>query len=213
MSISSMTAFARKCSEKDAKLHCQIIDVCDQAAMATWIKMRDDEQAIDLLIANAGRAEGQTRDQQRAVFDVNINGVLNSLDPIIPLMRERGTGQLALISSIAGLRGQPGAPAYAASKAAVLAYGEALRGSLAPKGIGVSVICPGFVRSAITDQNKFTMPFFMEADKAAHIITKAIAKNQGMVIFPWQMRWLSRLMRLLPSPLYLWLMDFLPKKS
>ena len=96
------------------------------------------------------------------MFDININGVLNTIDPIIPRMAARGHGQVAMMASLAGYRGLAGAPGYAASKGFVKLYGEGLRGSLAPHGVKVNVICPGFVDSRLTLLNDFPMPFFME---------------------------------------------------
>jgi short-subunit dehydrogenase len=103
-----------------------------------------------------------------------------------------------MVSSLAGYRGWPSAPAYTASKGAVRFYGEALRGALPNKNIQINVICPGFVRSHITDKNDFPMPFFMESDKAAKIIAKGLAKNKSRIAFP------------LPTVFGVWFMSILP---
>lgn len=110
---------------------------------------------------------------------------------------------IAIVSSIAGYHGLPTCPAYSASKACVKAWGEALRLKLKNKRINVNVICPGFVRSRITDQNTCPMPFFMEADKAAKIIAKGIAKNKGIIAFPWPLRFSAWFVSILPN----WLSD------
>ena len=99
-------------------------------------------------------------------------------------MMARKHGQIAIMSSLAGFRGFPGAPAYCGSKAAVRIYGEALRGAMRKTGVRVNVISPGFVKSRITAVNDFPMPFLMEADKAAIYIAKALAKNKGRIAFP-----------------------------
>ncbi|MBT7583043.1 MAG: SDR family NAD(P)-dependent oxidoreductase, partial [Kordiimonadaceae bacterium] len=91
-------------------------------------------------------------------------------------------------------------PAYSTSKVAVKAYGEALRGLYHDQGIEINVICPGFVRSRITDKNNFKMPFFMEAEKAAKIIRKGLANNKRLITFPWQMRIImGSLVRFMPE--------------
>ena len=113
------------------------------------------------------------------------------------------THHIAIVSSIAGYHGLATCPAYSASKACVKAWGEALRVRLKEEHIKVSVICPGFVRSRITDQNTCPMPFFMEGEQAAEIIAKGIAKNKGIIAFPWQLRFATWLVSILPN----WLSD------
>jgi short-subunit dehydrogenase len=103
------------------------------------------------------------------------------------------------MSSLASFRGFAGAPAYCASKAAVRNYGEGLRNAYARDGIGVSVICPGFVRSGMTDENDFAMPFLMDAERAARIIRRGLARNRGRIAFPWQMYGAAWLVQALPT--------------
>ena len=116
---------------------------------------------------SAGPMQGESPAQARQIFDVNLGGVLNTLEPVLPAMLQRGRGQVAIISSLAAFRGWPGAPAYSASKGAVRFYGEALRGALHSSGVEINVVCPGFVVSRMTDVNQFPMPFLMSAEKAA----------------------------------------------
>ena len=123
----------------------------------------------------------------RRMFAVNLEGVLNTAYPAIERMAERGRGQLALMSSLAGYRGFPDAPAYSASKAAVKALAEAWRGALAPRGVRVSVICPGFIETPMTAGRKFRMPFLLSAEHAAGIIASGLARNRPRIAFPWQM--------------------------
>lgn len=197
------------CRAAGAQVDAQIIDVADRAAMAAWIAGIDAAAPLDLVIANAGisgksgSGEGTATEEQqvRDIFAVNMDGVLNTIWPVIPAMRGRGRGQLALLSSVAGLRGLPSAPAYSASKAAVLAYGDGLRGTLSDAGIAVSVICPGFVVSRITNANTFAMPFLMPADKAAAIIKRGLKRRKPRIGFPWQMYWAARLVAMAPSGL------------
>jgi len=133
------------------------------------------------------------------VLATNIDGVLNTIHPLIPRMRSRGRGQIAIMSSLAGFRGFPGAPAYCASKAAVRLMGESLRGELAALGIEVNVICPGFVRTPMTDRNPFPMPFLMEAERAARIIRRGLERNRGRIAFPLPVALAVRLLAALPD--------------
>jgi short-subunit dehydrogenase len=158
--------------------------------MAGWLLAADARHGIELAIANAGvsggtSGAGESAVQARRIFAVNLDGVLNTVLPLIEPMRQRGRGQIALMSSLAAFRGFAGAPAYCASKAAVRSYGEALRGALREHGVAVSVICPGFVRSAMTAGNDFPMPFLMSADRAARLIRRRLARNRARIAFPW----------------------------
>jgi short-subunit dehydrogenase len=105
------------------------------------------------------------------------------------------------MSSLAGLMGLPNAPAYSASKVAIKAWGEAMRPRLARNGVGVSVICPGFVRTPLTARNRFPMPLLMEPEDAARAIRKGIARNQALIAFPWPLAWAARVLAILPRPL------------
>ena len=119
---------------------------------------------------------------------------------------------IAIISSIAGYHGLPACPSYSASKSCVKAWGAALRGQLKPFGINVSVICPGFVKSRITDKNTCPMPFFMQADKAAAIIAARLEKNIGLIAFPWPLRFAAWLVSILPERLSGLIYNRLPEK-
>lgn len=197
---------AEACRARGALVDARTVDVRDRAAMGTWVDgLEAAGHAIGLAIANAGISSGTSdapdadeESRVREVFAVNMAGVLNTIWPVLPHMRKRRKGQIAIVSSVAGYRGLPNAPAYSASKAAVKAYGEALRGALAPEGIKVSVICPGYVASRITAQNKFPMPFFMEAPKAARIIRRGLERNRGRITFPRPMALVAWLMAALP---------------
>ncbi len=174
-------------------INTRIIDVRDAEAMQDWLMERQSAAPVDLVIANAGISagtggdtQGENKKQAEDIFAVNWQGVLNTIHPLIPAMITRGEGQIALMSSLAGYRGWPGAPAYCASKAAVKIYGESLRGALKPAGIKVNVICPGFVESAMTAKNDFAMPFKMSAERAASLIARGLEQNRGRISFPWQ---------------------------
>jgi short-subunit dehydrogenase len=128
-------------------------------------------------------------------------------------MRPRGRGQIAIMSSMTAFRGLPSAPAYSASKAAAKAWGEALRGRHARDGIEVSVVCPGFVESRMTEGNRFPMPFLMTADRAAAIIQRGLARNRGRIAFPWPTYAVAWLLGALPAAVSDRLTRDLPKKE
>ena len=199
-----LSAVGARCREWGAKAFTRIQDVTDRSGMARWIAEAHADGGLDLVIANAGvsgrasaqadgngafsNAEGQKQVQE--VMTVNIDGVVNTVFPALEHMlanaadRPRG-GQIAIMSSLAGYRGFSDAPGYCASKAAVKVLGEGLRGMAARHGIGVTVICPGFIRTPMTENNPFPMPFLMESDRAAAIIKTGLARNRARISFPW----------------------------
>jgi short-subunit dehydrogenase len=201
-----LSGVAAQCRVRGAEVIPAVLDAADRAGMAAWLRDIDAAHPVDLVVANAGVSAGSGRggeseEQARAVFDTNLTGVLNTIHPLLDRMRARRRGQIALMASLAGYRGFPGAPAYCASKAAVRVYGEALRGEAAADGVAVSVICPGFVESRMTARNPFPMPFLMDADRAARIVRKGLARNRGRIAFPWPMALGAWLVMALPAAL------------
>ncbi|NMM44236.1 SDR family NAD(P)-dependent oxidoreductase [Rhodospirillaceae bacterium KN72] len=208
-----LNAVATQCRDAGASVDTAQLDVTDRDSMRTWIEACDDAAPLDIVVANAGIAGEADEDAVRRIFDVNLTGVLNTVHPALDRMLARKSGTIALVSSIAGNRGFPSAPAYSAAKAAVLAYAEGLRGKHGRDGVTVCAVCPGFVRSRITDANDFPMPFFMEADRAAATVRKGLARGTAKISFPWQMRLSGWLMRALPSGLGTTLTARLPEKG
>lgn len=185
-----LEAVAVRCRAAGATVTATRLDVAERDATAAWIAARDAAAPLDIVIANAGISAGtgtggESDAQARDIFAVNLAGVLNTVNPALAAMRPRGCGQVALLASLAAFRGFPGAPAYCASKAAVRVWGESLRPHLAAEGIGLSVVCPGFVRSRMTAVNDFPMPFLMDADKAAQRIRRGLARDRARISFPW----------------------------
>ncbi len=209
---------ARQCRQYGSQVKESLIEVTDAKAMSNWINETNAVRPLDLVIANAGISGGtggkgyEAWDQARLIFDVNLYGVLNTIEPAAKLMTTMGCGQIAIMSSLAGYRGWPGAPAYCASKAAVKVYGEALRGSLAPV-IKVNIICPGFIRSPMTDANDFPMPFLLAPEKAAQIIARGIEKNHGRISFPLPLAFLAWFFSCLPDNIASSLARKAPEKS
>lgn len=184
-----LDAIAQECIAKGAQVETGIIDICDKGKMRDWLTAFDAKTAVDLLIANAGISAGaggeiETEQQVRDIFAVNVDGVLNSVLPLISPMQSRKRGQIAIMSSLASVRGLPSCPAYSASKMAVRGLGEGWRGTLNDFGISVNVICPGYIRTPMTAVNSFPMPFIMSAEKAASIMIRGLSNNRPRIAFP-----------------------------
>lgn len=162
----------------------------------------------DLVIANAGISVGTLTEAREdlAVFeevmDINLFGALRTFQPFIAPMRDARTGVLAGISSVAAVRGLPGASAYSASKASLLLVLESLRVELRGTGVRTVGICPGYIRTAMTAGNAYPMPFMMDPDDAAARIARAIASGRNRVTVPWQMGWVNAVLRRLPDAVY-----------
>jgi short-subunit dehydrogenase len=213
-----LDAAARACSARGAAVTAVAIDVADRAAMDALLTRSDDAVPFDLVIANAGISAGtgggdESAAQLDALTQVNVLGVINTLAPLLPRLIARRRGQIGLMSSLAGFHGVAGAPGYGASKAWVRVYGEGLRGALAAHGVGVSVICPGFVRSRMTAVNRFPMPFLIDAERAAAIIRRGLAADRPRIAFPWPMVAAVWLMMALPARLTDALVRRLPRKG
>lgn len=177
------------CELRGADVESASIDVTDAEGMAAWLGAFDARSPVGLLVANAGISGGSggggdADASTRRIFATNVDGVVNTVLPLAARMAERGGGQIAIVSSLAGMRGLPSAPAYSASKAAVKAYGEALRGSLGKRGVKVSVVCPGYVKTPLTDVNTFPMPFLMGGEQAAKRIRRGLERNRPRIAFP-----------------------------
>lgn len=147
----------------------------------------------DLVIANAGIGEGRRServDPERAakVLAVNVLGVANTVFPFVGPLREQRSGVLVAVGSVAGFRALPGSLSYSASKAAVHTLMEGLRMELHGSGVHVMTLCPGFIRTPLTDKNEFRMPFLMDCDRACDQMARAIERRKATYVFPWQMR-------------------------
>jgi short-subunit dehydrogenase len=175
--------------------------------------------APDIVIANAGVSAGTLTENRddiktfKGVIDINLLGMVHTFQPFIESMKQAGKGSLVGIASVAGIRGLPGAGAYSASKAAVIAYLESLRVELSINGIHVTTIAPGYIKTPMTDINEYAMPFLMAPEVAAKKFAQAIAKKKRFIVIPWQMGWLARLMRFLPPWLWDTMMKHAPRKA
>lgn len=198
-----------------AKIHSQVLDVSNKQAVEYWINDAEKIAPLNLVFANAGVATlEETPNNIFNTFNINVMGVINTICPTVEIYKKRKDTNkiIAITSSIAGYHGLPSCPSYSASKACVKAYGEALRLDLLKYNIQVNTICPGFVRSRITDKNKCPMPFFMETEPAAELIAKRIEKNVGLIAFPWPMRLATWFLSILPNVVSDFIYKRLPHK-
>jgi NADP-dependent 3-hydroxy acid dehydrogenase YdfG len=182
-------------------------DVTDPKAMKAAVDRITVDGPLALAILNAGayhamRAQNFSAETARKTFDVNLNGVVNSLEPVMAHMIERRDGHIAITASVAGYRGLPRAAAYSASKAALIAMAEALAFDLIDLNVRISVINPGFVKSEATAQNNHRMPFLLETDEAAKRIVEGLKQPGFEIAFPRRFALLLRTIGALPNQWY-----------
>lgn len=218
-SAERLSIVQEKCKKQGVKVHVKILDVTDKTAVENWIEECENIAPLNLVIANAGVATlEETPENIYNTFNTNVNGVLHTIIPTIEIYKKRSNlnkdnKAIAIVSSIAGYHGLATCPSYSASKACVKAWGEGLRIDLKRRyNINVSVICPGFVKSGITDKNTCPMPFLMETDKAAALIAHRLEKNVGLIAFPWAIRFASWLGAILPNRVSEFIYSRLPYK-
>lgn len=172
----------------------------------------------DIIIANAGISHGTLSEHYddlitfQKIVGTNLFGVLNLFQPFIKIFQSKKAGSLVGISSVAGIRGLPGASAYSSSKSALTNYLEALRVELSEYNINVTNISPGYIKSPMTAVNQYPMPFIMDVEKAAKKIIKAIDTKRKFIIIPWQMALIGKIMHFLPIFLWDWFAKRGPKK-
>jgi NAD(P)-dependent dehydrogenase (short-subunit alcohol dehydrogenase family) len=185
---------------------------CDVTRADEVQKAADAMQAefgrIDMLIANAGIGgnNSETRELQpdavRKVIEINLLGAVNSVHAVLPHMLEKRSGHLVAISSLAGIRGLPKSAAYSASKAGMTAFFESVRLDVQPRGIDVTIIQPGFIKTPLTAGRENKMPFIMELDDAIPLFIRAIEKKKKFAAFPWQLATFVRAGKVFPAWMY-----------
>jgi short-subunit dehydrogenase len=164
----------------------------------------------DMVIYNAGTYEPMSAADfdlaaVEQMVDVNLMGAVRVLHTVLPALRARGSGAIALVGSVAGYRGLPKAMGYGFSKAALIHLAENLRQDLDGSGIAVHLINPGFVKTRMTDKNSFAMPFMITAEQAAARIVQGLEKGEYEIHFPRRLTWPMKLIALLPARAYFWL--------
>lgn len=195
------------------------LDVTDRDAVGSSFAAIEREMgSLDLVILNAGThkplsVENFATDPFRTLMEVNFMGVVNAMAAILPALMQRRAGHIAVVASVAGYRGLPTASAYGASKAALINMCEALKPELDLHGIRLTLINPGFVKTPLTDRNKFKMPFLMEVDAAADRIVAGLKSERFEVTFPKRFTWGVKVARCLPYALYFALTRRMAKKQ
>jgi len=181
----------RACEALGATVESKALDVRDTNALTDWLEEVALRRAVDLVVVNAGTINvlrpGETRDSRadaERVMEVNVGAALATVAALLPHMRRRGSGQIALVSSLLAWFGMPVAPAYSASKAALKSYGESLRANLGREGVRVSVVLPGFVKSDMSDELRVPKPFMVAPEDAARRIVRGLERNQARISFP-----------------------------
>jgi len=199
---------SQACERLGAVVDCCTLDVRFIEPLRTWVREVDRATPLDLVIANAGMnidvgadGRGESWEAAEALLDTNIRATMALVDAVLPGMRARQSGQIALISSLAAYFGLPVTPSYCASKAAVKAYGEALRGWLAAEGIRVSVVMPGYVDSPMCRAMPGPKPFLLRPERAARLIREGLERNKARISFPFPLNLGTWALAVLPAHL------------
>ena len=161
----------------------------------------------DLMIANAGygvliNSKRFNSEKSAQVFQVNLLGAIYSIGAVLPGMVQRGQGHVVAVSSAAGFRGLPNMGSYSASKAGLTTFMESLHADLIGTAVAVTTVHPGFVKTPMTDVNKFPMPFLVERDEAVAIILRGLEKRRARIEFPWPVIWMMKLVHIMPASLW-----------
>jgi short-subunit dehydrogenase len=200
---------ASRCEAAGGHARVYAADVRDAEGVAAAVEaFRKEFGHIDILVANAGvggksqAARDLVPTAVEEIIDINVMGAVNAVHAVLPHMLDRASGQLVAISSLAGFRGLPRSAAYSASKAAMTAFFESVRLDVAHRGVDVTIIQPGFIRTPLTAGREAKMPFLMYLDDAVPLFLRAIEKKKRFAAFPWQLASIVRLGRIMPSWMY-----------
>lgn len=207
---------AQACEVRGARVETRAQDVRDVVALIAWLEEVAARQPVDLAIVNAGVINvlrsgdnGEAWQDVERVMDVNVRATVATVTALLPHMRRRGSGQIAVMSSLLAWFGMPVAPTYSASKSALKTYGEALREPLAREGIKLSVVLPGLVKSAMSDELHIPKPFMLSAEQAARRIVSGLEKNQARISFPFPLNFGCWALSALPPAMQQRILTFL----
>jgi len=209
----ALASLAEACQARGATVELSTVELTDDVALHAWL---DDLVLPDLVIANAGQnthaANGSDMEEWQAssqLLAINLRTPMAMAQQLAPRMIARGHGQLVFVSSLAAWHGLPLTPSYSASKAGIKAYAEALRGWLAPRGVDVSVIMPGYVSSPMCAAMPGPKPWQMSPERAAQRIIRGVARNRARISFPFPLNvgcwWLAVLPAGLSQRLLAWM--------
>ncbi|OKL45775.1 SDR family NAD(P)-dependent oxidoreductase [Pseudovibrio exalbescens] len=193
------------CEQAASDVHVSALDLREPAPVKKWIDEIERQSPIDVLIANAGvtgtherNGAIETAETAQLQIATNLGGAVNLVTSAAPHMQARGCGTIVLVSSLAGLQPIADGPAYGASKAGIIAYGEAMRQYLADYGVFLSVVCPGYIKTPMADQYKSWRPLELTAERAAEKIARAADRRRALYAFPFALALSIRLGLLLP---------------
>ena len=208
-----LQAVAAECRAAGALVETLATDVAEAEPLGAWLAALEQAAPVEVVIANAGTSGGPSPGEPGEGLALatrqvrtNLLGAMNAIEPLLPALAARGYGRVAVVASIAALRGLPYSPAYSASKAGVRAYGEALRGLLSPFGVKVTVVCPGFFASRMTERFKGHTPFVTSAERAARMVKGGLDRGAARVEFPWLLVLGLKLADLIPPMFGDWIM-------
>ena len=204
-----LKTLAEKCETVGGKARIFACDVVDaEAVQRSADALRAEFGRVDILIANAGIGGNNKETQEiqpefvKKVIDINLMGAVNSVYSVLPQMLERKSGQLVAVSSLAGVRGLPKSAAYSASKGAMTNLFESIRLDVQERGVAVTIIQPGFIKTPLTAGRKNKMPFLMELEDAVPLFLDAIEKQKKFAAFPWQLAAFVKFGKIFPAWLY-----------
>ncbi len=187
---SRLEGVAEACRARGATVRTQILDVAEPEPLGAWLLALDDAAPLDLVVANAGTSAGPVDGRPEGValaarqIRTNLLGAVHTIEPLLPRLIARRAGQVAVVSSVAGLRGLPYSPGYSASKAGVRAYGEGLRAFLSPYGIAVSVVIPGFFDTPMTERFMGAKPGLRTLPQAVAAVRRGLDRRRARVVVP-----------------------------